>query len=355
MMPELERLAQGPARSAVRGQLLVLSTAHGGVYSGFKAAMKLFSLLTPLAISAVATLAIPVNEAQACFCAIPDLVTSYEEYDAVIAADVYFGFELGSDRYYLVNPTRSYKGCVDTKRPVWVKTSRSSGSCGTSLEEGESYLLSARQDSAPWVKSISSCSYNVKTSTLTQEQQSFLDTRIQCCGDDCSCANGEEVVNCLVDPCQVAPACDEGSCRANFCGGCNAEFFNDEGERVCEEPSCESSKDCKDDHYCSVRGVCEPDNTCEADIDCNMAGNNYPQFMKCMSYGTCNRGGTCSQTCGPIQCLDYQDYDFGDCEMIMGWIVRNGKCVQASGCGFPDPGMRSFASEKQCQSSCLAK
>lgn len=322
---------------------------------GLESTMKLLSLLTPLALGGLAFLSMPSKHAQACFCPEPDLYSSYERADEVLAADVYFEIEVGSQRFYLVNPTRSYKGCVETQRPIWIKTPLSGSACGTQLKQGSSYLLSARKGSAPWIKEISSCGYNVESSTLSQEEQSFLDTQIQCCRGECSCANGEEIVNCLVNPCDVAPACDQGECRANYCGGCNAEFFNDAGERVCEERSCESSKDCKDDHYCSWRGVCEADNTCETDVDCNMAGNSYPQLKKCMSYGSCNRSGSCSQTCGPVECLDYQDFDFGDCEMAMGWIVRNGRCVETSGCGFPDPMMRAFPTKKQCQSSCDAK
>lgn len=42
------------------------------------------------------------------------------------------------------------------------------------------------------------------------------------------------IVNCFVDPCLFATceAHPDANCVANFCGGCNAEFFDSTGNEV---------------------------------------------------------------------------------------------------------------------------
>ena len=48
------------------------------------------------------------------------------------------------------------------------------------------------------------------------------------------CPPGVDLVNCFVDPCLLAtcPAHPTAVCVANFCGGCNAEFFDALGNDV---------------------------------------------------------------------------------------------------------------------------
>ena len=49
--------------------------------------------------------------------------------------------------------------------------------------------------------------------------------------DDCN------NVNCLVNPCDFPPEkCTYATCEPDYCGGCNAIFYGPDGERVCEEP-----------------------------------------------------------------------------------------------------------------------
>ncbi|HTU63496.1 MAG TPA: hypothetical protein VMF89_33770, partial [Polyangiales bacterium] len=58
-------------------------------------------------------------------------------------------------------------------------------------------------------------------------------------------------VQCFADPCSVAPACTEGECVANYCGGCNAEFYDTFGHAVCEDPSeCRTDTDCPQGTWC---------------------------------------------------------------------------------------------------------
>ncbi|XP_071940936.1 SCO-spondin-like, partial [Antedon mediterranea] len=72
----------------------------------------------------------------------------------------------------------------------------------------------------------------------------FYDTygnEINCEG---SCPDGIPVVNCLVDPCQFAecPASPSALCVSNFCGNCNAVFYDNNGNQVncddCRKQEC---------------------------------------------------------------------------------------------------------------------
>ena len=49
-----------------------------------------------------------------------------------------------------------------------------------------------------------------------------------------TCPPDKPRVYCFVDPCQVTtcPAHPEARCVSDFCGGCNARFFDDEGNEV---------------------------------------------------------------------------------------------------------------------------
>ncbi|XP_077862410.1 uncharacterized protein LOC100376606 [Saccoglossus kowalevskii] len=59
----------------------------------------------------------------------------------------------------------------------------------------------------------------------------------------CGCPNGQTPVNCLVDPC-VGVLCGDdpdAECRANYCGRCNAEFYDKNGDKI----DCEAKRSCK--------------------------------------------------------------------------------------------------------------
>ena len=46
-----------------------------------------------------------------------------------------------------------------------------------------------------------------------------------------TCPPDKPLVNCLVDPCQFA-TCTDATCVSDFCGGCNARFFDEDGNEV---------------------------------------------------------------------------------------------------------------------------
>ena len=65
------------------------------------------------------------------------------------------------------------------------------------------------------------------------------------------CPDGTQPVNCFVDPCQYAqcPAVEGAECEANYCGGCNAEWFLD-GEDVTE--SCQGGEREREIHIVKI-------------------------------------------------------------------------------------------------------
>ncbi|CAF4808071.1 unnamed protein product [Rotaria sp. Silwood1] len=60
------------------------------------------------------------------------------------------------------------------------------------------------------------------------------------CNNTSSCPPDQPEVQCFADPCQGA-ACSaypNATCVANYCGGCNTEWFTDSGKQVqCETTS----------------------------------------------------------------------------------------------------------------------
>lgn len=115
---------------------------------------------------------------------------------------------------------------------IVVNTPSSGALCGVTLTVGETYLLNIHEDD-----SIILCDYNRRAIVLSKVDLKFLRMQLQCCkGARCRCGDGSFPVNCFVDPCQFAkPPCDEAKvCKANYCGGCNAVWFKEGGEK----PAC---------------------------------------------------------------------------------------------------------------------
>ncbi len=220
-------------------------------------------LLAGLLIALVAN-AIVVESADACTCLPPDLVRSYNRSDAVLRVLVR-RVRLRDDRVvYRARVITAYKGCIRPGRGVRLMTPAASETCGVELEVGREYLVTGSQlRRHPRILGISSCGFNVPFERLSREDLHFLDTRFNCCGGECRCVNSEPVL-CFVDPCQLA-SCPEAECVSNFCGGCNAEFYDDLGQAVCQP--CESDADCSFEQHCGAGGICLTE--CESDADCN--------------------------------------------------------------------------------------
>lgn len=178
--------------------------------------------------------------AEACKCMPPDLTSSYNQAEAVVHVRILPGaFNRGNDRYYdAVLIEDAYKGCLTKRTRVLIRTARSSAACGVTLRTGTEYLISARLAGRSLGRSVlqtGSCDSNPEWRALSSDNLAFLHSRYNCCGDRCACADGTQPVQCFVNPCDVSSCDVEGAeCQANYCGGCNAEWSDENGARVCE-------------------------------------------------------------------------------------------------------------------------
>ena len=241
------------------------------------------------AISLLALGSIPLfsTDAEACSCTPPDLVETYNNATDVLRVRVLRERRYNGLFYYRARVHTTYKGCAAPGEVVTLSTPVSSATCGQRLDVGGDYLITSYAP-APSVIGLSRvlpfniCGFNRPFDTLEREQIEFLDTRFNCCGDTCACVNSP-LVHCFVDPCSVA-TCPEGECVANYCGGCNAEFYNEYGQAVCT--ACESDDDCAWGQHCSRDGQCLGD--CDSDDDC-AAGNwcrptQAPEVSECVPF-----------------------------------------------------------------------
>ena len=221
-----------------------------GWTNGFRAKTWILALATGWMVSVLSP-----KEASACTCLQPTVEASYNHSTDVALVRVNASLRWGSTRYYLGTVQKPFKGCSEDGDPVIIRTASSSAACGTTFSVGESYLINGSDEGSLLGVSVLGtglCSYNLEASDLTQPDLDFLFGRNVCCGSDCNCADGSQPVNCFADPCQVAGECPDGTCVANYCGGCNAEFYDEQGYAVCEDVAaeCASDADCSSDQWC---------------------------------------------------------------------------------------------------------
>lgn len=193
--------------------------------------------------------------AAACSCAPSDFDGHYVRADHVLHAKVlrFTAAASGRERVYTVALLeRDFKGCLSAGSEVQVATSPSTAGCGVPLELGAEVLLFANWEGRPPEATlhISLCGGSGPFARFTDAQRDALRAKPVQCGDASSCANGEQVVQCFVDPCAVS-RCDVAgaTCQANYCGGCNAQWYDARGTRVCvpAAPACDD--DAKDRRY----------------------------------------------------------------------------------------------------------
>ncbi len=212
--------------------------------------------IAPLIVAGLVALAAP-QSARACSCVPPDLVFTYNNSSDVFSGEVLAqagGDSLGLGMIeYTFRVDRSFNGCTRAGQIVTLTTPGSSAACGLLLSVGERYLITAGAATDPGTFSVVSCGYNRRLADLSDADLAFLNSRFACCGDDCACVSGDEV-QCFADPCQVTPPCPDGTCTANYCGGCFAEFYNEIGQAVCT--ACETGADCSFGQVCSREGQC---------------------------------------------------------------------------------------------------
>ena len=239
-------------------------------------------------------------QAEACKCLPPTVSASYNDATDVVRTQVVYGVTVGQSRWYLTRVLGTYKGCLKPGSWLYVRTGSSSASCGLDLKNGVQYLINGALDTTSYkapVISAGSCGYNKAISQLTKSDRKYLSTRYNCCGKECACVNGKPPVNCFVDPCQVAD-CPAGQCESNYCGGCNAEFYDDYGAAICQP--CKDSAGCGYHQVCSNDGMCLP--TCASDEDCNKGFWCRPTQESAMTdglpQGTCTAYAQDGDSCG---------------------------------------------------------
>mmetsp|Transcript_25985 Transcript_25985/g.72484 ORF Transcript_25985/g.72484 Transcript_25985/m.72484 type:complete len:760 (-) Transcript_25985:158-2437(-) len=138
------------------------------------------------------------------------------------------------------------------------------------------------------------------------------------CGRQCApsmCPEGLDQVSCYVPPCPVS-ICETGTrCVDDYCGGCNAIFFDDAGNQVCPPPSqvdndkteelandggdgttCDSNNDCSESQYCGG-GTCLDMGKCNVDLDCFNPTNEFAS-VDCLGVMACDPNGECGVECG---------------------------------------------------------
>jgi len=296
------------------------------------------------AISALVNLA-AAGSAAACSCVPPSVESSYLAASDVAFVDVRRTYVSSDSRYYVGYVARIFKGCLQEGQRVILKTPVSSATCGAELRFRR-YLINGQRAGeflgVP-VLSITLCSYDRQVSELTERDLGFLNGRMVCCGD-CTCADGSEPVQCLVDPCSVAPACDEGACVANYCGGCNAEFYDAFGEAVCEGPTeCKSDADCAADAWCrevKSDGTTEPSYACVPFVGEGARCNGFTlpwMYERCEPHLTCDTPdyvadapGVCRRSCERSEDCPSGSYCASDklCE-------EDGACEREVDCSLP--------------------
>jgi hypothetical protein len=189
--------------------------------------------------------------AEACSCLPATVESSHLNSSDAATLTPLVGRRVGNERWYVAQVAKPYKGCIDAGALVLLVTPSSSASCGAELDIGVEYLVHGNRRGSILglpLLAISGCDDNRPVTELSEHDRDFLAGRQVCCGDECSCADGSQPVQCFVDPCEATLACSEAvACEANYCGGCNAEFHDASGHAVCQADSeCHSDADCPD-------------------------------------------------------------------------------------------------------------
>lgn len=211
--------------------------------------MPRFSTVVGLAV----LVALLAPAAKACSCLPRTFHEQYAQskrvFRGVVVADA--GLEAGGDaingyRLYVVQLKNVFKGCGKEGDMITVRTGTNSAMCGLGpLQVNADWVFSGYQESSCCkgtidVVNVASCDYNRLWTSVSKEEQKFLLSRSPCCPctNSCACADGSKPVNCLVDPCSTAKCAAKGAvCKANYCGGCNAEWWVDGAFGCPESPT----------------------------------------------------------------------------------------------------------------------
>ena len=288
--------------------------------------------------------------AQACSCLPSTIESSYSNATDVVSVDIWLQLGLGGSRWYLGNVRDAYKGCNGAGELILIETASSSAACGATFNVGERYLIHGYADGdllgIPRVRT-GLCSYNVLEQALDEDEREFLASRMVCCGEECTCADGSDPVQCLVDPCDVAPECPEGECVANYCGGCRAEFYDDAGYAVClPQSECEVDADCSEGSWCRQADPSDQSDPALVVMECVPfvgEGESCNGFTFSWAYERCAEGlvcdtpdrlpdvpGTCARACDSDSDCAEDQYCASDRV-----CAANGTCETDVDCSLP--------------------
>lgn len=173
--------------------------------------------------------------AEACSCLQPDIASSYRANDHAFLGKVLSAQNHGAYRIYEVRVVRDLKTCMTRGTRVQIATNRSTAACRASLQVGERYALFAHEQLINGVPRLAtnSCTANTLIGDVAAEDIDWLLNRDVTCDGVTTCNDGTAPYACLVAPCSVAASCPTGTCEDNYCGGCNAEYFDANGYQQC--------------------------------------------------------------------------------------------------------------------------
>ncbi|XP_072040247.1 zonadhesin-like isoform X2 [Amphiura filiformis] len=126
----------------------------------------------------------------------------------------------------------------------------------------------------------------------------YLEINYSCVTDVCPA--GVPVVRCVADPCTVTSCTKypDVTCQANYCGGCNAEFYDTNGIKLtpeqCEAECSDEGESLPSSDPCEVNCVCSDGKRVCAVMDClpppDGAENCEPEYIDgvcCPSFEHC--------------------------------------------------------------------
>jgi hypothetical protein len=187
----------------------------------------LLSILTP-------------SVAEACSCLPPDLVRTTSDSDHVLIGRIKRKRKQAGTRYFQLEVEGTVKGCYVPGELVILKSPVSGATCGINLMKNKRYVVtgykSTLNNGNPAI-SINACGHNYEWGATPAVERDFLLSRYVDCPSQGyqQCADGSLPMSCTVDPCTTySGSCTSGTCVANYCGGCNREFYDSSGDAVCE-------------------------------------------------------------------------------------------------------------------------
>ncbi len=198
----------------------------------------------------LALVALTFNYAEACSCALnDDFQRSYYSsqqrgtpysFATVLSTTIFptdlpkirssgvVSFHHNQNRVFQLLVTKVFDHCAPSVPYEATAISSVHGSlCGISLETGVSYMLPLKPGAGQQTE-ISLCRFITPLKRLDKDKKEFLNSRKLFCTGHSQCADGTSQVACKVAPCDVSkPPCPEAiKCVDNYCGGCNAEWFD---------------------------------------------------------------------------------------------------------------------------------